>query len=61
MPEKNPDPANELDPGASTQFFQSFVDRHEQESPKRSRTPAIAVGVLVALAIVAVAAWLLLG
>ncbi|UYM05842.1 hypothetical protein [Solicola gregarius] len=64
MPEKNPDPRPEaeLDPGASTQMFQAFVDRHEPEESAVPHSRAVLVGVaLVGLVIVLVLAWFLLG
>lgn len=62
MPE-NPDrrPENELDPGASTQMFQAFVDRHESdEGGSSSRPTALIVGGLVALVLVLAIGWLVL-
>ncbi len=51
-------PENELDPGASTQMFQAFVDRPEPEtSGSRWILVALAVAALVVLAL----AWLVLG
>lgn len=64
MPEKDPHPGleNDLDPGANTQMFQAFVDRHEPEESAPRRSSALLVGAaLVALVIVAVIAWLVLG
>ena len=50
-------PENELDPGASTQMFQAFVDRREPEtSGSRWIFAVLAVAVLVVLAL----AWLVL-
>ncbi|HLR83763.1 MAG TPA: hypothetical protein VK059_02375 [Nocardioidaceae bacterium] len=64
MPEKDPHPGpeNDLDPGANTQMFQAFVDRHEPEgsTPNRSHAGLIAA-VVVALVIVVVLAWLVFG
>ena len=57
MPEKDPKPRpeNELDPGASTQMFQAFVDRHESEEPAAPRTrTALVVGGALALVLVLV-------
>lgn len=51
-------PENELDPGASTQMFQAFVDRPEPES-SGSRWIWVALG-LAALVIVLALAWLVL-
>jgi Flp pilus assembly protein TadB len=57
MPEND-----DLDPGASTQMFQAFVDRDEPESPGRRWMRAALVGAaLAALVIVFVLAWLVLG
>ncbi|HSE09333.1 MAG TPA: hypothetical protein VLB29_11770 [Nocardioidaceae bacterium] len=50
---------DELDPGASTQMFQAFVDRPEDPA-SGSRWVPVALGV-TALVIVAALAWLLLG
>jgi hypothetical protein len=51
-------PENELDPGASTQMFQAFVDQPEPEpSGTRWLWPAVAVAVLV---IVLALGWFLL-
>ncbi|MGH3357291.1 MAG: hypothetical protein ACRDO7_00715 [Nocardioidaceae bacterium] len=64
MPEKDPEPRpeNDLDPGASTQLFQAFVDHHEPEESGAPRKRAALVGAaLVGLVIVVVAAWFLLG
>ncbi len=64
MPEKdpNPGPENELDPGANTQMFQAFVDRHEPEEAPTSPSRGVLVGVVVAvLVIVAVLGWLVFG
>lgn len=64
MPEKNPEPGpeNDLDPGASTQLFQAFVDRHESEEPGAPRTRAALIAAsVVGLVIVVVLAWLVLG
>lgn len=54
-------PENDLDPAASTQQFQAFVDRQEREaSPRRSR--AVLAGVALAgLVVLLVLAWLKLG
>lgn len=64
MPEKdsNPGPESELDPGANTQMFQAFVDRHEPEDSRPTRSPAVLIGaVVIALIIVVVLAWLVFG
>ncbi|UPK75171.1 hypothetical protein MU582_00615 [Nocardioidaceae bacterium SCSIO 66511] len=64
MPENNPRPGpeNELDPGASTQMFQAFVERHESEEPATPRTrTALVVGAVLALIIVLVLVWLVVG
>ncbi|HEX6877896.1 MAG TPA: hypothetical protein VF165_19710 [Nocardioidaceae bacterium] len=52
-------PEDELDPGASTQMFQAFVDRREE--PEGSGWRWIWVALAVALAIVLTLAWLVLG
>jgi hypothetical protein len=55
-------PENDLDPGASTQMFQAFVDRDEPEEFRPPWMRAVLVGTaLVALVIVLGFAWLGLG
>jgi len=54
MPEND-----DLDPAASTQMFQAFVDGREQEEPGSRWMPVALVG--AALAIVAAAAWFVVG
>jgi hypothetical protein len=51
---------NELDPGASTQMFQAFVDRAEEPEPSGSlrKWVALTAGALV---IVVALAWFVLG
>ncbi|MDN5855708.1 MAG: hypothetical protein L0K86_23275 [Actinomycetia bacterium] len=64
MPQKdqNPGPENDLDPGANTQMFQAFVDRHEPEESAPSRARAGLIGAaVVALVVVLVIAWLVFG
>lgn len=64
MPKKDADPGpeNELDPGASTQMFQAFVDNHEPEGSGSPWTQAaLVVAALVAVVIVLAVAWLVLG
>jgi hypothetical protein len=51
MPEND-----DLDPGASTQMFQAFVDSREPEESGSRWMPVVLVG--AALVIVAAAAWL---
>lgn len=52
-------PDNDLDPGASTQMFQAFVDSPEPEaSGSRLMWTALVVSALV---LVPLLAWLLLG
>lgn len=54
-------PENELDPGASTQMFQAFVDRPEEEpEASGSRWTWVALAV-AALLIGSALAWLVLG
>ena len=53
-------PDDELDPGASTQMFQAFVDRTEEPGAPRLSWAWIAFAV-IALAIVVAAGALLLG
>ena len=56
-------PEDELDPGATTQMFQAFVDRADE--PEETASPwtrvAVVVGALVALLVVLALAWFLLG
>ena len=64
MPEKNPNPGpeNDLDPGANTQMFQAFVDRHEPEVAAPNRPRGVLIGAASAvLVIVLVIAWLVFG
>ncbi|HYJ68760.1 MAG TPA: hypothetical protein VEX15_14005 [Nocardioidaceae bacterium] len=57
MPEND-----DLDPAASTQMFQAFVDRGESEaSGPRWKRAALAGAALVGLVIVVALAWLVLG
>jgi len=49
---------DELDPGASTQMFQAFVDRPE---PETARPHWMWVAFAAALVIVLAIAWLLMG
>lgn len=51
---------HELDPAASTQMFQAFVDRREPEASGPSRTPVLVAAALVGLVVVLALAWLLL-
>jgi hypothetical protein len=53
---------DDLDPAASTQMFQAFVDRAEPEESRPVWMRASLVGAALAvLAIVVVLAWLVLG
>ena len=52
---------DELDPAASTQMFQAFVDRREPDASGPSRTPVLVAAALIGLVIVLALAWLLLG
>lgn len=55
-------PENDLDPGASTQMFQAFVDRPEPEESGAHWMRAVVVGAaLVGLVVVLAFAWLGLG
>jgi Flp pilus assembly protein TadB len=55
-------PDDDLDPSASTQMFQAFVDRQEPEASGQGRKrAALVIGVLVALVVVLAIAWYLLG
>ena len=51
---------NELDPGASTEMFQAFVDRSAEPEASGSRWILVVLAV-AALVIVAALAWLVLG
>ena len=54
-------PENELDPGATTQMFQAFVDRAEPEPTSSPWMRVALVGaVLVALVVALALAWYLL-
>ena len=64
MPEQNPHsgPENDLDPGANTQMFQAFVDRHEPEEARAPKPWAAVVGIAVLMLVIVVAlAWLVFG
>jgi hypothetical protein len=52
---------NELDPGASTEMFQAFVDRADEPEASGSSRWIWVVLVVAALVIVAALAWLVLG
>ena len=55
-------PDDDLDPSASTQMFQAFVDRQEPEASGQGRKRAtLVIGILVALVVVLAVAWYLLG
>jgi hypothetical protein len=55
-------PDNDLDPAASTQQFQAFVDRTDHEESGSQASRALWAGVAVAVLVVVVAlAWLVLG
>ena len=56
-------PDDELDPGASTQMFQAFVDRPEEPESSGSRWTgaALAGAALAGLVVVLALAWLTLG
>jgi hypothetical protein len=51
---------DDLDPAASTQMFQAFVDRPEPEA-SRWRRVALAGGIAAGLVVVLALAWLALG
>lgn len=56
-----PEPQNDLDPGASTQLFQAFVDRYEPGGSEAHRSGAVVAGIAVAgLLVVLIIAWILL-
>jgi hypothetical protein len=55
-------PENDLDPGASTQQFQAFVDRPEPEAARAQwKGPVLAGAALAGLVVVVALAWLWLG
>lgn len=51
---------DELDPGASTQMFQAFVDRPEEPETSGARWILVALAVAVLMVVLALG-WLLLG
>lgn len=51
---------DELDPAASTQMFQAFVDRREPEESGPGRTPVLVGAALLGLVVVLALVWLLL-
>ena len=53
-------PENELDPGASTQMFQAFVDSPEPEA-SGSRWMWVVLGAAVVAGLLLALAWLVLG
>ena len=56
-------PEDELDPGATTQMFQAFVDRADETEESASPWTRVAIvgAALVALVLVLALAWFLLG
>ena len=54
-------PENDLDPGASTQMFQAFVDRPEPEESGARWMRAVLVGAALVGLVVLAFIWLLLG
>jgi hypothetical protein len=54
-------PEDDLDPAASTQQFQAFVDRPDQEESGSRSSRAVFTGVVAVLVILALLAWLVLG
>lgn len=57
----DPEPHDELDPGASTQLFQAFVDRYEPGGSEGPRTRvALIAAAVVGLLVVVVLALLLI-
>ena len=55
------DADDDLDPTASTQMFQAFVDRHRDEPEPRSPWPWVAAVVVVLAIVIVGALWFLLG
>ncbi len=54
-------PDDDLDPGASTQMFQAFMERSDEQSAAGSRWTLVALAAVAALVIVSVLVWLVLG
>lgn len=56
-----PEPENDLDPGANTQLFQAFVDRYDTHGSEARRPGAgLIVAAVVALLVVVIVAWILI-
>jgi hypothetical protein len=54
-------PDNSVDPSGNTEAFRAFTQSTPQEPPAASKTPLIIGGVVVAIVLVALIAWLALG
>jgi hypothetical protein len=54
-------PDNSVDPSGNTEAFRAFTQSPPQESPAASKTPLIIGGVVVAVVLIALIAWLALG
>lgn len=64
MPENNapePMPDHDLDPGASTEMFQAYVDRYQPTRPEEEgkRAVMLTAATVVVLVVVVVLVWLL--
>jgi hypothetical protein len=53
-------PDNTMDPSGNTEAFRAFTDQPAEPEAAASRTPLIAGGVVVAVAVIALLLWLLL-
>jgi hypothetical protein len=53
-------PDNTVDPSGNTEAFRAFTHAPEESAPSTSRTPMIIGGVVVAIVVIALIAWLAL-
>jgi hypothetical protein len=53
-------PDNTVDPSGNTEAFRAFTHAPEESAPSTSRTPLIIGGVVVAIVVIALIAWLAL-
>lgn len=53
-------PDNTVDPSGNTEAFRAFNHAPEEPAPSTSRTPLIIGGVVVAIVVIALIAWLAL-
>jgi hypothetical protein len=49
---------NSVDPSGNTEAFRAFTDNTPQEPAAASKTPLIVIGVVVAVALIILIAWL---